>query len=161
MVVTINGTTGITTPGVSSSDNIVTTGSGSISSVTTLTSVVDATMGANLIADSYQETTVDLTCTSPVVDCATGNVFTLTTSGTTAFQAAINVPASGTGYGFMLKLTAGGTHTVDYSLLGTNVYFAGGTAPEPPASGETDILVFTTMDGGTTWYGALAIDAAS
>ena len=149
MVVTINGTTGITTPGVSSSDNIVTTGAGDITSV------------ADIKAASYQETTVDLTGTSPVVDCATGNVFTLTTSGTTAFQAAINVPASGTGYGFMLKLTAGGTHTVDYSLLGTNVYFAGGTAPEPPASGETDILVFTTMDGGTTWYGALSIDAAS
>jgi len=71
------------------------------------------------------------------------------------------VPTTGTGYSFMLKITAGGTHTVDYSLLGTNVYFAGGTAPEPPASGETDILVFTTIDGGTTWYGALAVDAAS
>ena len=161
MVVTINGTTGITTPGVSSSDNIVTTGSGFISSATTLNATGDATMNANLIAESYQESSVDLTGTSPVIDCATGNVFTLTTSGTTAFQAAINVPASGTGYGFMLKLTAGGTHTVDYSLLGTNVYFAGGTAPDAPASGETDILVFTTIDGGTTWYGALSIDAAS
>jgi hypothetical protein len=156
MVVTINGTTGI-----SSSGNIVTTGSGSISSVTTLTSVGDATMGANLIADSYQETTADLTGTSPVIDCAVANVFTLTTSGATAFQAATNVPTTGTGYSFMLKITAGGTHTVDYDLLGTNVYFAGGTAPVPPASGETDILVFTTIDGGTTWYGALAIDAAS
>lgn len=156
MVVTINGTTGI-----SSSGNIVTTGSGSISSVTTLTSVGDATMGANLIADSYQETTADLTGTSPVIDCAVANVFTLTTSGATAFQAATNVPTTGTGYSFMLKITAGGTHTIDYDLLGTNVYFAGGTAPEPPASGETDILVFTTMDGGTTWYGALAVDAAS
>jgi len=156
MVVTINGTTGI-----SSSGDIVTTGSGSISSVTTLTSVGDATMGANLIADSYQETTADLTGTSPVIDCAVANVFTLTTSGATAFQAATNVPTTGTGYSFMLKITAGGTHTVDYDLLGTNVYFAGGTAPVPPASGETDILVFTTIDGGTTWYGALAIDAAS
>ena len=156
MVVTINGTTGI-----SSSGDIVTTGTGSISSVTTLTSVGDATMGANLIADSYQETTADLTGTSPVIDCAVANVFTLTTSGATAFQAATNVPTTGTGYSFMLKITAGGTHTVDYDLLGTNVYFAGGAAPEPPASGETDLLVFTTLDGGTTWYGALAVDAAS
>lgn len=161
MVVTINGTTGITTPGVSSSDNIVTTGSGFISSATTLNSTGDATMNANLIAESYQESTVDLTGTTPTIDCAAGNVFNLTTSGPTEFQAATNVPTTGTGYGFMLKLTAGGTHTVDYDLLGTNVYFAGGTAPEPPASGETDILVFTTMDGGTTWYGALSIDAAS
>lgn len=144
MVVTINGTTGI-----SSSGNIVTTGSGDITSV------------ADMKAASYQESTATLTGTSPVVDCATGNVFSLTTSGTTAFQAATNVPTTGTGYSFMLKITAGGTHTVDYSLLGTNVYFAGGTAPEPPASGETDLLVFTTLDGGTTWYGALAVDAAS
>ena len=149
MAVTINGTTGISTPGVSSSDNIVTTGTGDITSV------------ADMKAASYQESTATLTGTSPVVDCATGNVFSLTTSGTTAFQAATNVPTTGTGYSFMLKITAGGTHTVDYSLLGTNVYFAGGTAPEPPASGETDILVFTTIDGGTTWYGALAVDAAS
>lgn len=156
MVVTINGTTGI-----SSSGNIVTTGSGFISSASTLNSTGDATMNANLIAESYQESTVDLTGTTPTVDCATGNVFTLTTSGNTTFQAATNVPTTGTGYGFMLKLTAGGTHTVDYSSLGTNVYFAGGTAPDAPASGETDILVFTTMDGGTTWYGALSIDAAS
>ena len=161
MVVTINGTTGITTPGVSSSDNIVTTGSGFISSATTLNSTGDATMNANLIAESYQESSVDLTGTSPIIDCATGNVFTLTTSGATTFGAATNVPTAGTGYGFMLKLTAGGTHTVDYSSLGTNVYFAGGTAPDAPASGETDILVFTTIDGGSTWYGALSIDAAS
>ena len=144
MVVTINGTTGI-----SSSGNIVTTGSGDITSV------------ADMKAASYQETSVDLTGTSPVVDCAAGNVFTLTTSGATTFGAATNVPTTGTGYGFMLKLTAGGTHTVDYSGLGTNVYFAGGTAPDAPALGETDILVFTTMDGGTTWYGALSINAAS
>ena len=144
MTVTINGTTGI-----SSTGDIVTTGTGDITSV------------ADIKAASYQESTATLTGTSPVVDCATGNVFSLTTSGTTDFQAATNVPTTGTGYSFMLKITAGGTHTVDYSLLGTNVYFAGGTAPEPPASGETDILVFTTIDGGTTWYGALAVDAAS
>ncbi len=149
MTVTINGTTGISTPGVSSSDNIVTTGTGDITSV------------ADMKAASYQESTATLTGTTPTVDCATGNVFTLTTSGVTAFQAATNVPTTGTGYSFMLKITAGGTHTVDYDLLGTNVYFAGGTAPEPPASGETDLLVFTTIDGGTTWYGALAVDAAS
>ncbi len=136
MTVTINGTTGISSSG-------------------------DITSIADMKAASYQESTATLTGTTPTVDCATGNVFTLTTSGVTAFQAATNVPTTGTGYSFMLKITAGGTHTVDYDLLGTNVYFAGGTAPEPPASGETDLLVFTTIDGGTTWYGALAVDAAS
>ena len=44
---------------------------------------------------------------------------------------------------------------------GQTVKFAGGTAPEAPANGETDILVFITRDGGSNWYGALAIEAAA
>ena len=86
----------------------------------------------------------------------TGNVFALTTNQNTTFTFS-NPPASGTAYGFTLKLTAGGTHTITYP---GSVDFAGGTAPDAPASGETDVLVFITVDGGTNWYGALAIDAA-
>ncbi len=149
MTVTINGTTGISTPGVSSSDNIVTTGTGDITSV------------ADMKAASYQETKADLTGTVVDIDCATGNVFLLTTSGTTTFNNPTNVPTSGTAYSFTLQITAGGSHTVDYSGLGTNVKFAGGAAPAQPSSAETDVLVFYTTDGGTTWYGARAIDAAS
>ena len=33
------------------------------------------------------------------------------------------------------------------------VKWPGGTAPDAPASGETDVLVFYTQDGGTTYYG--------
>ncbi len=39
--------------------------------------------------------------------------------------------------------------------------WAGGTAPDAPASGETDIYAFWTRDGGTTWYGVLSVDAAA
>ena len=107
-------------------------------------------------AVSYDETYVALSGTSPAVNCETGNVFALSTTGNTTFTFT-NPPASGTAFGFMLRLTAGGTHTITYP---SGVDFAGATAPDAPASGETDILVFTTTDGGTTWYGALAIDAA-
>ena len=100
-----------------------------------------------------------LTGTSLTIDAATGNVFSLTTSGATTFNAVTNVPVSGTAYGFILHITAGGTHTVDYSGLGTNVRWAGGTAPDAPATGETDVLGFLTYDGGTNWYGFLAGDA--
>lgn len=100
-----------------------------------------------------------LTGTSITIDAATGNVFSLTTSGATTFNAVTNVPVSGTAYGFILHITAGGTHTVDYSGLGTNVRWAGGTAPDAPASGETDVLGFLTYDGGTNWYAFLAGDA--
>ena len=40
-----------------------------------------------------------------------------------------------------------------------SVKFAGGTAPDAPANGETDILSFYTTDGGTTYYGFKAGDA--
>jgi DNA-binding beta-propeller fold protein YncE len=41
----------------------------------------------------------------------------------------------------------------------TSVDWAGGTAPDAPAVGETDVLVFYTEDGGTTYYGFQAGDA--
>jgi len=150
MAVTINGTSGVTTPGISSSGAIATTGSA------TITSAGNMTGSAELIAVSYNETYVALSGTTPTVNCEAGNFFSLTTSGNTTFTFS-NPPSSGTAFGFTLQLTAGGTHTITWP--GT-VDWAGATAPDAPASGETDILVFTTRDGGTNWYGALAIDAA-
>ena len=41
----------------------------------------------------------------------------------------------------------------------SSVEFAGGTAPDAPAVGETDILTFYTSDGGTTYQGFKAGDA--
>jgi hypothetical protein len=117
----------------------------------------DANFTEELKAKSYNETYVSLSAASSVaIDCETGNVFALTTGQNTTFTFS-NPPASGTAYGFTLKLTAGGGHTITYP---NSVDFAGGTAPDAPASGETDVLVFITVDGGTNWYGALAIDAA-
>ena len=121
------------------------------------TTSVGADVTGELIADSYNETYVALSGTTPTVDCESGNVFALSTTGNTTFTFS-NPPASGTAYGFVLKLTAGGTHTITYPA---SVDWAGGTAPDAPASGETDVLVFYTHDGGTTWYGALSIDAAA
>jgi len=56
-----------------------------------------------------------------------------------------------------IKLTGNGS-TVTWP---SSVDWAGGTAPDAPASGETDIYVFWTRDGGTTWYGVQSIDAAA
>ena len=113
----------------------------------TYTGDVDIT--GELIADSYNETYAALSGTSPAVNCHNGNVFALSTSGNTTFTFT-NPPASGTAYGFTLKVTAGGTHTLTWP---SSVDWAGGTAPDAPASGETNVLVFITYDGGTTWYG--------
>ena len=96
-----------------------------------------------------------LSGTTPTIDVTSGGMFSLTTSGNTTFT--FSGASSGYVQGFTLQLTAGGTHTITYP---NSVDFAGGSAPDAPASGETDVLVFITRDGGTTWYGALAIDAA-
>jgi hypothetical protein len=113
------------------------------------------TVDGELIAKSYNETYDALSGTTPTVDCHNGNMFSLTTSGNTTFTFS-NPPASGTAFGFTLKLVAGGTHTITYPA---SVDWAGGSAPDAPASGETDVLVFITHDGGTTWYGFRSGDA--
>tara|TARA_R110000772_G_scaffold13709_2_gene40265 strand:+ start:168 stop:998 length:831 start_codon:yes stop_codon:yes gene_type:complete len=137
-------------------NDITTLGTSQSSKVVTADANGDVTLVAELKATSYNESYVSLSGTTPSVDCETGNVFSLTTSGATTFTFT-NPPASGTAFGFMLRLTAGGTHAITYPA---GVDWAGATAPAAPASGETDVLVFTTTDGGTIWYGALAINAA-
>lgn len=133
-------------------------GTSNNSSIITSDANGDVTLAAELKATSYNETYVALTAGSSVtVDCETGNVFALSTNQNTTFVFS-NPPASGTAFGFVLKLTAGGTHTITWP---GSVDWAGGSAPDAPASGETDVLVFFSYDGGTTWYGNLAIDAAS
>jgi hypothetical protein len=136
--------------------DITTLGTSEASKAVTADANGDVTLAAELKATSYNESYVSLSGTTPSVDCEAGNVFALSTTGNTTFTFS-NPPASGTAFGFMLKLTAGGTHTITYPA---SVDWAAATAPDAPASGETDVLVFTTVDGGTTWYGALAIDAA-
>ena len=101
-----------------------------------------------------------LTGTTPSVDCTLGDLFTLTTSGNTTFTfdySGVNLTTNDS-YGFTLKVTAGGTHTLSWPA---SVDWPGGTAPDAPASGETDVFVFYTVDGGTNWYGFQAGDALS
>lgn len=102
-------------------------------------------------AGIYSEAYAALSGTTPAVNCSTGNIFSLTTSGNTTFTFT-NVPTTGIGYGFTLKLTAGGTHTLTWPA---SVDWPGGAAPSAPASGATNVYVFITYDGGTIWYGFL------
>jgi hypothetical protein len=97
-----------------------------------------------------------LSGTTPTIDVDAGGGFSLTTSGNTTFT--FSSFTSGVSCGFVLELTAGGTHTITWPV---SVDWAGGTAPDAPASGETDIYVFWSRDGGTTWYGVLSVDAAA
>ena len=103
------------------------------------------------VAEDYDA----LSGTTPTCNVDNGGMFSLTMTGNTTFT--FSGASSGYVQGFVLQLTGNGS-TVTYPA---SVDWAGGTAPDAPASGETDILVFITRDGGTTWYGVRAIDAAA
>ncbi len=85
------------------------------------------------------------------VDLTLGNVQTYTLSGNQTLTFS-NPPASGSAGSFTLLVTNGASATLTWP---TSVDWAGGTAPTLTASG-IDILTFTTIDGGTIWYGFLA-----
>jgi hypothetical protein len=99
-----------------------------------------------------------LSGTTPTINAFSGGAFSLTMTGNTTFT--FSSVSSGFGTGFVLQLT--GNATTAYTVTWpTSVDWAGGTAPDAPAVGETDIYVFWTRDGGTTWYGVQSIDAAA
>ena len=85
------------------------------------------------------------------VDLSLGNVQTYTLSGNQTLTFT-SPPASGTSGSFTLILTNGGSATLTWP---TSVDWAGGSAPGLTSSG-IDVLTFTTIDGGTIWYGFLA-----
>lgn len=86
------------------------------------------------------------------IDLESGNVVTGTVDTSTTTFTFSNPPASGTAGSFTLILTNGGSQTVNWPA---SVDWAGGTAPTLTTSG-VDVLTFTTVDGGTIWYGFAA-----
>jgi hypothetical protein len=106
-------------------------------------------------ADSWQEAYTAKSGTSVTLDADTSGAFSLSMSGNTTFT--FSAVDSSISVGFILQLTGNGS-TVTWP---SSVKWAGGTAPDAPASGETDVLVFHTRDGGSNWYGVLASDAAA
>ena len=91
-------------------------------------------------------TTINLELGNSVTATATGAV-TWTISGPTASDELC---------GFVLFLTNGGTATQTW----TDVDWPSATAPTLSASG-LDIIVFQTIDGGTTWHGQIASTLSS
>ena len=136
--------------------DITTLGTSESSKAVTADSNGDVVLSEELTATSYNETFSTVTSSSgtATVDCETGNVFSITLSENTTFTFS-NPPTSGTAYGFMLKLIQDSTaRTVTWPA---SVDWASATAPTiSTGSGEVDVFVFVTHDGGTTWYGFTA-----
>ena len=113
-------------------------------------------INGNLYTDGSNAEDYDaLSGTSVTCNVDNAGAFSLTMTGNTTFT--FSGADSNWSMGFILQLTGNGS-TVTWP---SSVDWAGGTAPDAPASGETDILVFWTRDGGTTWYGVQSIDAAA
>jgi len=111
--------------------------------------------GLYVYEGSIREDYDALSGTSPTCDLSSAAAFSLSMSGNTTFT--FSNATSGMSNGFILQLTGNGS-TVTWP---SSVKWAGGTAPDAPASGETDVLVFHSRDGGSNWYGVLASDAAA
>ena len=114
----------------------------------------DVNVSEELKAKSYNETH---SAGSSSINCENGNIFSFTTTGNTTFSFN-NPPPSGTSYGFTLIVTNGGNFNFTWP---SSVDWPGGITPAFPASGETNIYVFMTYTGGTTWYGLEAGRAMS
>tara|TARA_R100000808_G_scaffold2814_1_gene10609 strand:+ start:94 stop:744 length:651 start_codon:yes stop_codon:yes gene_type:complete len=86
------------------------------------------------------------------IDLTAGNVVTATVDTSANTFTFSNPSGSGVSCSFTLILTNGGSQTVNWPAA---VDWAGGSAPTLTAAG-VDVLAFTTVDAGTTWYGFAA-----
>jgi hypothetical protein len=94
-----------------------------------------------------------------------GNSLTVNLSSSNTFQVALNAnittltisnpQASPAAHGFTILFTADGTlRSITWPV---SVKWPSGTAPTMTSTnGKVDIVVFLTVDGGTTWYGVVA-----
>ncbi len=96
----------------------------------------------NALGNVAGATTIDLTL---------GNSVTATTTSAVTWTFS-NPTASDELCSFSIKLVNGGSATQTWP---TSVDWPAATAPTLTTSG-TDVLVFITCDGGTTWYGFVA-----
>lgn len=84
--------------------------------------------------------------TSSDIDLATGNYFADTLAADTTYT----ISNAGDVQSFQLEVTGASTYTITWP---SSIEWAGGSAPETPAAGETDIFTFVTDDGGTSYVG--------
>lgn len=137
--------------------DVTTLGTSQASKAVTADANGDVNISEELKAKSYNETFTSITSSSgtATLDCEAGNVFSLTLSENVTTFTWSNPPASGTAYGFSLKVVQGSsTYTVSWPPA---VDWPNASAPTlSSGSGDVDQFVFYTHDGGTTWYGFVA-----
>ena len=121
------------------------------------------------IDGQYQQAVDAITpATTPTVNCALGNFFTLNAASTfpSSGWSFTNVPASCV-YSVIIKVTTGGSTTINWNSVAVNggsasnkIKWNGGAVPAFTA-GSPLYIILTTTDTGATWEGTSLIDFAT
>ena len=102
-----------------------------------------------LVRTTYRETFNDLgTGGSATLDLSTANNFRRQFNGTSTITIT-NAPNSPIGFGFTLVTVNAGAYSITWPV---SVDWVGGSAPILTSSG-TDVLVFYSYNGGSSYYG--------
>ena len=118
----------------------------------------DVDITGELTVDSYNETYAAVTSTTnaTTVNCEAGNTFSHTLTENTTFTFS-NPPASGTAYTMSIEILQDAGASGFTVTWPASVDWPAATAPTLTATASAkDVFVFTTRDGGTTWYGFTA-----
>lgn len=110
------------------------------------------------VAGSYRESYVAVTSSanSTTINYANGNAFSHTLTENTTFTFT-NPPSAGTAYSFSLEIIQDASASGFTVTWPASVDWPSATAPTLTATASAkDVFVFTTRDGGTTWYGFTA-----
>ena len=158
----LNKTGGLVSQSGTLAANNILLGGGSgvaVSSSNLLSTSAAVTSGTYIKAIGYADTVVALgnTGTAINLDVVSGGVFTATLTGNATIT--LRYPVSSGSSSFTLILTNDGTAGRTVAWAGGSFKFPGGAASlsRTTTANAIDIWVFFTPDGGTTWYGNIAM----
>jgi len=137
-------------------------GAGAAPSSTNLLAIAAAVTTGNYIkAIGYADTVTALGNTGAAInlDVTSGGVFTATLNQTSTITLRFPVSSGASSFTLILTNGAGGPFTVTFVGSGATMKFPGGAASlsRTTTASAIDIWVFFTPDGGTTYYGNIAM----
>jgi len=97
------------------------------------------------------------TGTAQTINCTSGQVFTATLTDNCTFTLSSANSTSNRASSFILVLTNDGTAGRTVAFSGGTINWPGGSYSRTTDANATDIWVFFTPDGGTTWYANISM----
>lgn len=108
---------------------------------------------AALVTGGGQETISTANASgATTLNLANANVFNITLTGNVTFTFSGATNGKACAFSLYLRQDATGSRTVTWPA---SVRWSGGAPTLTTTASAIDILVFETLDGGTTWYGSL------